>query len=283
MKCFSMLLTGALVLAVSTVAVAQGVTKYVRYEYNGTVSYGILEGETIYQLRGNIFESPSRTGNAVQMSDVRLLTPTAPKKVVAAGFNYRSHIGEQNPAEYPGLFDKHATSLIPHEAEITYYEDASNLHYEGEMVLIIGKTAKNVSVSNAPDYIFAVAPGNDVSERVWQGADLQWFRAKGADTFGPVGPVMARGVNYNDILLETRLNGEVKQSQRTKDLIFDSSVLVSYVSRYVTLEPGDMIFTGTPGSTSAMKPGDTVEVELEGVGILRNTISPKGRRSTNDQ
>ena len=283
MKRFGVLLAVALVLAVSTSALAQGVTKYVRYEYNGTVSYGILEGETIHQLRGNIFESPSRTGNTVQMSQVQLLTPTVPRKVVAAGFNYRSHIGQQNPAEHPGLFDKHATSLVPHEAEIIYYEDATNLHYEGEMVLIIGKTAKNVSVADAPDYIFAVAPGNDVSERVWQGADLQWFRAKGADTFGPVGPVMARGVNYDDILLETRLNGEVKQSQRTKDLIFDSSALVSYVSRYVTLEPGDMIFTGTPGSTSAMEPGDVVEVELEGVGILRNTIGPKGGRSTDNQ
>ena len=120
-----------------------------------------------------------------------------------------------------------------------------------------------------------------MSERVWQQNDMQWFRAKGADTFGPVGPVMARGVNYNDLLLQTRLNGEVKQSQRTRDLIFDPAALVSYVSRYVTLESGDMLFTGTPGSTSAMQPGDVVEIELEGVGVLRNTIGPK--RSTSDE
>ena len=270
------------VLAAGVTAWAQDVTKYVRYDHEGAVSYGILEGETIHQLAGNVFASPERTGATVALGDVTLLAPTDPRKVVAAGLNYRSHLGGAEPAEYPGLFDKHATSLIGHGAEITYYEDASNLHFEGEMVLIIGKTASNVSVEDAPDYIFAVAPGNDISERVWQGGDLQWFRAKGADTFGPVGPVMARGVDYDDLLLQTRVNGETLQSQRTSDLLFDSSFLVSYISRYVTLEPGDMVFTGTPGTTSAMQPGDVVEIELEHVGILRNTIGPKGGRTTND-
>ncbi len=276
-------LAAAAVLAAGAAASAQEVTRYVRYEHGGSVSYGILEGETIHQLRGNIYESAERTGTTVPLAEVELLVPSEPTKVVAAGLNYRSHLGQAAPAEYPGLFDKHATSLVPHEATVTYYEDATNLHFEGEMVLIIGKTARNVSVEEAPDYIFAVAPGNDISERVWQSNDLQWFRAKGADTFGPVGPVMARGVDYNDLLLQTRVNGEVLQSQRTRDLLFDSSTLVSYISRYVTLEPGDMIFTGTPGTTSAMQPGDVVEVELEGVGVLRNTIGEKGARPTNEE
>lgn len=273
----------AVVLAAGASAFAQDVTKYVRYEHGGAASYGVLEGETIHQLDGDVFESPARTGVTVALGDVTLLPPSEPKKVVAAGLNYRSHLGGAQPAEYPGLFDKHATSLIGHEAEITYYEDATNLHFEGEMVLIIGKVTRNVSVEEAPAHVFAVAPGNDVSERVWQSNDLQWFRAKGADTFGPVGPVMARGVDYDDLLLRTRVNGEVVQSQRTRDLLFDSSYLVSYVSRYVTLEPGDMIFTGTPGSTSAMQPGDVVEVELEHVGVLRNTVGPKGGRPTDEQ
>ena len=271
------------VLAVGASAFAQDVTKYVRYEHDGATSYGVLEGETIHQLGGSVFEAPERTGVTVALGDVTLLAPSEPQKVVAAGLNYRSHLGGAQPAEYPGLFDKHATSLIGHEAEITYYEDATNLHFEGEMVLIIGKVTRNVSVEDAPDHIFAVAPGNDISERVWQSNDLQWFRAKGADTFGPVGPVMARGVDYNDLLLQTRVNGQVMQSQRTRDLLFDSAYLVSYASRYVTLEPGDMIFTGTPGSTSAMQPGDVVEIELENVGVLRNTIGPKGGRPTNEQ
>jgi 2-keto-4-pentenoate hydratase/2-oxohepta-3-ene-1,7-dioic acid hydratase in catechol pathway len=270
------------VLAVGASAFAQDVTRYVRYEHDGATSYGVLEGETIHQLGGDVFGSHERTGATVALGDVTLLPPSEPKKVVAAGLNYRSHLGGATPAEYPGLFDKHATSLIGHEAEITYYEDATNLHFEGEMVLIIGKVTRNVSVEDAPDHIFAVAPGNDISERVWQSNDLQWFRAKGADTFGPVGPVMARGVDYNDLLLQTRVNGEVLQSQRTRDLLFDSAYLVSYASRYVTLEPGDMIYTGTPGATSAMQPGDVVEIELEHVGVLRNTIGAKGARPTNE-
>lgn len=276
------ILAAALVLSIGGAAFAEDVTKYVRYDFDGVISYGILDGGVIHRLRGDVFAGAEKTGAVVALDAVRLLVPTEPRKVVAAGFNYRSHLGGQNAAAEPGLFDKHATSLVPHGAAITYYEDASDLHFEGEMVLVIGKRARNVSEAEAAGHIFAVAPGNDVSERVWQGNDLQWFRAKGADTFGPVGPVMARGVDYGDLLLQTRVNGEVMQSQRTKDLIFGPAFLVSYISRYVTLEPGDLIFTGTPGTTSAMRPGDVVEVELEHVGVLRNTIGQKGARTTND-
>ena len=282
MKCIS-LFAAAIVTLGAAGALAQGATLYVRYEHQGSEAYGILEGETIHELEGAPFEAVRRTGVTRQLSAVSLLPPTAPEKVIAVGFNYKSHLGDTPEAEYPGIFSKFPTSLIPHGDVITYYDDASNLHYEGEMVLIIGKTARNVSEADARDHIFAVAPGNDVSERVWQQNDLQWFRAKGADTFGPVGPVMAGGVDYDDLLLETRVNGEEKQSQRTSDLIFDTAAIVSYVSRYVTLEPGDMIFTGTPGTTSAMQPGDVVEVELEGVGVLRNTIGRKGARPTDQQ
>ena len=268
--------TALLVFAV-TPALGQDVTKYVRFEYEGNVSYGILEGETIHAIRGDVFEWVERTGETISLGEVKLLPPSAPKKVVAIGLNYESHISVASfrPTGVPGVFDKHATSLIPHDAEITYYKDSTNLHYEGEMVLIIGKTARSVPVEEADEYIFAVSPGNDVSERDWQSNDLQWFRAKGSDTFGPVGPVMAAGTNYNDLLLQTRVNGEIKQSQRTSDLKYNPAQIVSFVSRYVTLEAGDMIFTGTPGATSAIVPGDVVEIELEGVGVLRNTVGPK--------
>ena len=269
----SSLLVATVLMSLGLTVVAQDVTKYVRYEYQGVISYGVIQGESIHELTAAPFISEDRTGDTVALSQVKLLTPTDPKKVIAVGLNYKSHLGERVQAAYPGLFAKFPTSLIPHDSAITYYEDATDLHYEGEMVLIIGKVTQNVSEADAPDHIFAVAPGNDVSERAWQDNDLQWLRAKGADTFGPVGPVMVRGVNYNNLLLETRLNGEVKQSQRTEDLIFGTAEIVSYVSRYVTLEAGDMIFTGTPGSTSAMRPGDVVEVELEGVGILTNTVA----------
>jgi len=124
--------------------------------------------------------------------------------------------------------------------------------------------------------VFGITAGNDVSERDWQANDLQWFRAKASDTFGPVGPTIATGLDPDDVQVETRVNGEVRQHARTTQLIFDVSTIVSYVSRYVTLEPGDLIFTGTPGSTKAMKPGDVVEVEVEGAGILRNKVVQGG-------
>ena len=258
---------------VSTMVFAQGdVTKYIRYSHQGNVSYGILDGETVQELEGDLFASPRPTGKTVNLSDVRLMIPCEPTKVIAVGFNYRSHIGDREPDPYPGLFAKYPTTLIAHGENIVTPPDSENLHYEGEMVVVIGKKAKNVSAADASQYIFGVTAGNDVSERNWQRDDLQWVRAKASDTFGPVGPAIVTGLNYKDLLVQTRLNGEVRQKQSTKDLFFDAETIVSYVSKYVTLLPGDMIYTGTPGSTKAMKPGDVVEIEVQGVGVLKNTV-----------
>jgi 2-keto-4-pentenoate hydratase/2-oxohepta-3-ene-1,7-dioic acid hydratase in catechol pathway len=124
----------------------------------------------------------------------------------------------------------------------------------------------------AADYIFGFTCGNDVSERDWQRGDLQWWRAKGADTFAPLGPAVATGLDYKKSRLQTRVNGEVKQSQLLSDLLFDAAAVVSFASRYVTLLPGDVIYTGTPGSTSALKHGDVVEIEIDGIGVLRNKV-----------
>jgi 2-keto-4-pentenoate hydratase/2-oxohepta-3-ene-1,7-dioic acid hydratase in catechol pathway len=263
-------------IAIGTVtlpAVAQqGVTKYVRYSHQNIVSYGILEGDTIRELKGNLFAGATPTGRAVKLADARLLAPCQPSKVIAVGLNYKSHIGERPAATYPGLFAKLPTSIVGPDDAIVATDDAKNLHFEGELVVVIGRRAKNVSVADAPNYVFGVTAGNDVSERDWQKNDLQWFRAKASDTFGPLGPVIVKGLNYGDLLLQTRVNGEVLQSQRTKDLVFDVPAIVSYISRFVTLEPGDVIYTGTPGSTKAMKPGDVVEIEIEGIGVLRNRV-----------
>jgi 2-keto-4-pentenoate hydratase/2-oxohepta-3-ene-1,7-dioic acid hydratase in catechol pathway len=133
-----------------------------------------------------------------------------------------------------------------------------------------------VAKADALSHVFGATVGNDISERAWQKQDLQWFRAKGADTFAPLGPWIVAGTNFQDALLETRVNGKTVQSQRTKDLIFDVPTIVSDVSRYVTLMPGDVIYTGTPGTTSALQPGDVVEVEIEGIGVLRNRIVKGG-------
>jgi 2-keto-4-pentenoate hydratase/2-oxohepta-3-ene-1,7-dioic acid hydratase in catechol pathway len=252
---------------------AQEVRHYVRYEVGGEVSHGVLDGDEIRPVRGDLFGEHEVLSSRVPLADARLLAPVDPSKVIAVGLNYQSHLGSRAPAEYPGLFAKYPTSIVGPGAEVVRPADSRNLHYEGEMVIVIGRLAKDVPMEEAGDYVFGVTAGNDISERDWQSADLQWFRAKGSDTFGPVGPAIVTGLDYNDLLLETRVNGEVRQSERTRDLIFDVEEIVSYVSRYVTLHPGDIIFTGTPGSTQAMEPGDVVEVELEGVGVLRNTIA----------
>jgi 2-keto-4-pentenoate hydratase/2-oxohepta-3-ene-1,7-dioic acid hydratase in catechol pathway len=266
----------ALSFAIAVSAVAQtSVTRYVRYSVDGAISYGILDGENIRELSGDLFASPRPTGKTVRADRAKLLAPVTPRKVIAVGLNYKSHLGQQAAATYPGLFAKMPTSIVGPDDNIVYPQDATNLHYEGEMVVVIGKRASNVSAAEAGQYIFGITAGNDVSERAWQQADLQWFRAKASDTFGPLGPIIVKGLNYDDLLLQTRLNGDVVQSQRTKDLIFDVHTIVSYVSRYVTLEPGDVIYTGTPGTTKAMNPGDTVEIELEGVGVLRNRVVKK--------
>jgi 2-keto-4-pentenoate hydratase/2-oxohepta-3-ene-1,7-dioic acid hydratase in catechol pathway len=251
---------------------AQQLNKYVRYTYEGGSHYGVVDGDAVRQLAGDPFGAPQETGITLPLASVRLLSPCEPSKVIAVGLNYRSHLGDREAPAYPGLFAKMPTSIIGPGDEIVLPLDAENVHYEGELVVVMGRRAKDVSPRDAPEYIFGVTAGNDVSERGWQSADLQWLRAKGSDTFGPCGPMIVSGLDYSDLLLETRLNGELRQSERSKDLLYGVDEIVSYVSRYVTLLPGDVIFTGTPGTTGPMQPGDVVEVELEGVGILRNTI-----------
>ena len=230
--------TGAVLLALLLVQASPAraqVTKYVRYAVAGKVSYGILEGPTIRELSGDLFQSPRRTGRSIQRAAVKLLAPCVPGKVIAVGLNYQTHLGERPPAAYPGLFAKLPSAIIATGDDIVYPADAENLHYEGEMVVVIGKRARHVAVADAGRYVFGVTVGNDVSERNWQKSDLQWFRAKASDTFGPLGPAIVRGLNYNDLLLQTRLNGEVVQSQRTKDMVFDVATVVSYVSCFVNV------------------------------------------------
>lgn len=266
------LLTALLMLTATSMSAAAQTTKYVRYTAGGATAYGILEGDVIRELSGDLFQSPRPTGKTVRLGAATLLAPVVPSKVIAVGLNYKSHIGESPAAKYPGLFAKMPSSIVGPEAAIVIPAGADNVHFEGELVIVIGRRAKNVTVAEAPRYVFGITAGNDVSERDWQREDLQWFRAKAADTFGPLGPVILTGARYGDLLLETRLNGVVVQSQRTKDLIFDVPAIVSYISQFMTLEPGDVIYTGTPGSTKAMKAGDVVEVEIEGVGVLRNRV-----------
>jgi 2-keto-4-pentenoate hydratase/2-oxohepta-3-ene-1,7-dioic acid hydratase in catechol pathway len=273
----SVVAAGLVLLATTPLASAQTLTHYVKYETAGRIAWGLLEGESIRELQGNVFDGAKPSGRTLKLSEVKLLPPADAKKVVAAGLNYKSHIGERPAAKYVGLFAKMPTSLVGHGADIIYPADATTVHYEAEICVVIGKRARHITEAQVKDHIFGVAPCNDVSERAWQKDDLQWFRAKGSDTFGPIGPALVRGADYNKLKLIGRHNGKVVQETTTDLLIFPIDNIVSYISRYVTLEPGDVIFTGTPGTTQAMQPGDTFEVEIVGVGVLRNKVVAERR------
>jgi 2-keto-4-pentenoate hydratase/2-oxohepta-3-ene-1,7-dioic acid hydratase in catechol pathway len=266
-------LCALLLAAGSGLAAEQTVTKYVRFRVGNTVAYGIVEGDRVRQLEGNLFRSWKPTDVTHELSEAKLLVPTRPSKVLAAALNYKTHAGEKTPPTEPQFFLKPPSCLLATGGKIVIPPGATNVQYEGEMVIVIGRRAKNVPEERALDYVLGVTCGNDVSARDWQSGDIQWWRAKGSDTFGPCGPVIVSGINYDNLLLQLRQNGEVKQQERTSQMIFNVPQLVSFASRHVTLEPGDLIFTGTPGTTMNIQPGDVIEVELEGVGVLKNTVA----------
>jgi len=251
------------------------VTKYIRYRSGSSVAYGILDGDTVRELRGDLFQH-TETGATHKLSAVKLLHPVTPAKILAVGLNYKSHLGNRPAPPHPEMFYKPISALQDPDGPIVLPRESTDVHYEGELVIVVGKHVKNATVDQARAAIFGVTCGNDVSERQWQNGptkDLQWWRAKGADTFAPLGPAVVTGIEYGKLLLQTRLNGDVVQKQFTSDLLFDCPTIVSYVSSWVTLNPGDIIYTGTPGSTKKMSAGDVVEVEIEGIGVLRNKVT----------
>ncbi len=247
---------------------------YARFEYEGRHNYGLIEGGIVNELEGGLFEPPEFTGRQFALGDIDLLAPCAPSKILAVGLNYRSHLGSRPEPSHPEIFYKPISSLQNPGGPVHLPADATDTHFEGELVVVIGRPARHASRQDALDAVFGVTCGNDVSERNWQrNVDKQWWRAKGCDTFAPLGPWIVTGLDYSDLALQTRVNGEVMQEQRTSDLIFDVPTVIQFVSKYVTLLPGDLIYTGTPGNTKAMKPGDVVEVEIEGIGVLRNSVA----------
>jgi 2-keto-4-pentenoate hydratase/2-oxohepta-3-ene-1,7-dioic acid hydratase in catechol pathway len=246
---------------------------YARIQHGQETAYCRVEGDRAIRLAGDLFGTWHETDQSLALADVTLLVPAVPTKVLAVGLNYRSHLRGRPLPEEPAMFLKPPSCLVPSGADIVLPRGTTDVHYEGEMVVVVGKRARDVAPKDAPGYVLGVTCGNDVSARQWQKNDLQWWRAKGSDTFGPCGPFIATGINYDDLHLQLRVNGAVKQDQRTSDLIHPVAAILSYVSRYITLEPGDLIYTGTPGETTALNPGDVVDVELEGVGILRNRVA----------
>lgn len=273
------LLACAMLLLLARAAHAVEPVKYVRFQKGETASYGLLEGDRVRQISGDLFGKWTRTETTYPLAEVKLLPPTVPSKVLAMAGNYKSHLqGGALPTKHPipQPFLKPPSCLVGQNDEIVIPKDAKTVHFEAELVIVIGKTCRRVGKEDALNYVLGVTAGNDVSERIWQNdpetKDVQWWRAKGADSFGPVGPCIVSGIDYGNLLLRLRVNGQVKQEESTSQLINDIPTMVSFLSQYLTLNPGDLIFTGTPGKTSEIKAGDVVEVELEGVGVLRNPV-----------
>ena len=235
--------------------------------------WGVVVNESVVaDLAAPPFEEEIRTGRSTPLDEVELLAPATPSKVIAVGLNFRSHLGGRDEPTEPGLFAKLPSAVIGPGEAIVFPAGAEAVHAEGEIVVVIGRTTRRVGISDAPSRIFGVTAGNDVSERRWQRDDLQWLRAKASDSFGPLGPRIVTGSDYTGLMVETRINGKVIQSGNSRDLIFGIPEIVAYASRYFTLYPGDVIYTGTPGTTAALSPGDLVEVEVEGVGVLANHV-----------
>jgi 2-keto-4-pentenoate hydratase/2-oxohepta-3-ene-1,7-dioic acid hydratase in catechol pathway len=249
---------------------------YARFEYDGRHNYGIVNNGVVDELRNGLFEDHELSGRQFELNDVKLLAPCVPPKILAVGLNYKSHLGSRPAPPHPDIFYKPISAVQNPEDPIRIPAEAEDTHFEGELVVVIGRPVHNASREDALDAVFGVTCGNDVSDRNWQrgpNADRQWWRAKGCDTFSPLGPWIVSGLDYGDLALETRVNGDVLQKQRTSDLIFDVPTCISFISRFVTLTPGDLIYTGTPGNTQRMQPGDVVEVEIEGIGVLRNHVA----------
>lgn len=269
--CFKKLLFGFLLslLCLSTSYAAS----YVRYELNGQTSWGELKDGTIHQLSDAPYLDGTATGITVARQDVKLLAPVDPHDVYMTGFNYEDHIPEgQKTTPYPGLFMVPAGTIIGPEDNIVHPVDSVEIGYEAETVIVIGKRADNVSVEDAADYIFGVTAGNDVSARDWIPADIQWFRGKGAKGFNPVGPVLQTGLDYKNLNLTASLNGEIRQRGNTSKMIHNFEKMVSYISQYFVLQPGDLIWSGTVGTSEQLRVGDTFEVNIEGVGTLKNKV-----------
>jgi 2-keto-4-pentenoate hydratase/2-oxohepta-3-ene-1,7-dioic acid hydratase in catechol pathway len=246
---------------------------YARFKAGSEVRYGLVEGDRLRAISGPPWEAFEKSSQTFAIAEVRLLAPVEPRKVFCLAGNYASHMAGQPLFKKPELFFKPQTSIAGPGDDVVLPKGTGDVHYEGELVLVIGRRAKNVTAEQAPACIAGVTCGNDISARDWQKDDRQWWRAKGCDTFAPIGPYLVAGLNPDNLLLELRVNGETKQKERTSDLLFKSAEVVSFISRHVTLEPGDVIFTGTPQKTSAVKPGDVMEVEIEGIGVLRNKVA----------
>jgi 2-keto-4-pentenoate hydratase/2-oxohepta-3-ene-1,7-dioic acid hydratase in catechol pathway len=247
-----------------------------RLRFGDRIATAVLENDAARLLEGTFFEDPIRTGEEVALEEARLLAPVLPSKVVCLGKNYAAHAAEfglEIPEE-PLIFLKPSTSVSGPEDPIPLLPISRRVDYEGELAVVIGRIARNVRAEDAYRYILGYTCGNDVTLRDLQKRDGQWARAKGFDGSCPLGPWIETELDPGDLHLETRLNGEVVQSASTADMVFGVATLLEFITEFMTLLPGDVIMTGTPEGVGKLAPGDRVEVEVDGIGVLANTVAP---------
>jgi len=248
--------------------------RLVRLKHGGRSHWGQVQGDTVQLTRGMGGEP---TGETVPLSGASLLAPAQPTKIVCVGRNYLDHIKEMGndtgdlPAE-PGLFLKGPNALAEPGGTVVYPEWTQNFHFEGELALVIGQRAQNLTPGEALGAVLGYTCGLDLTARDRQKTDLQWFRAKAADRFCPLGPWLETDLEPADLRVQTRVNGQTRQDGRTSHMIFDVVQILTYVTRFMTLEPGDVVLTGTPEGVGPLERGDKVEVEVEGIGVLTTHI-----------
>lgn len=249
--------------------------RIVRYKTNGDApKYGWLLDDKIGEIQGNMFSEYRRREAKTPVADVKLVAPCEPSKILCVGRNYVEHakeLGNEIP-KVPLIFMKPPSSIIWNGGTILLPPQSNQVEHEAELVVVIGGQARNVTAEDAKQYIFGYTVGNDVTARDLQKTDGQWTRAKGFDTFCSFGPWIDTEFDPSDAVVTCRVNGQMRQMASTRDMVFNVGTLIAYISSVMTLEPGDLIFTGTPAGVGTLKPGDMVDVEIEGLGKLSNPV-----------
>jgi 2-keto-4-pentenoate hydratase/2-oxohepta-3-ene-1,7-dioic acid hydratase in catechol pathway len=246
--------------------------KWIRYSVAGNTSYGTLEDDTITQVNGCPFKGYEKTSTRLKLDDVQLEVPVVPPTFYCVGLNYTKHIGSVGltvPTK-PDVGYRANNALIAHGQDVIMPADATKIHYEGELVVVIGKKAKNVSVEDARQCVLGYTMGNDVSERNWQKSDRTFWRAKNTDTFKPMGPWIETDANIETMETVVKVNGKEHTRFGTNDMLFGVDLFISTMSRYLTLHPGDILWMGTDGTSPDLQDGDVVDVSLTGLGTLTN-------------
>jgi 2-keto-4-pentenoate hydratase/2-oxohepta-3-ene-1,7-dioic acid hydratase in catechol pathway len=250
--------------------------RLVRFRHGDRIATGALErgSDQIRVLRGTFFEDPLPTGQTVALGDVLLLAPVLPSKLVCVGKNYAAHAAEfgMKVPEEPLLFLKPSTAVIGPGDPIRLLPISRRIDYEGELAVVIGRLARGVRTEDAFKYILGYTCANDVTLRDLQKTDDQWARAKGFDGSAPIGPWIETDLDPNDAIVRTRLNGEIRQQASTSEMVFGVATLIEYITVFMTLLPGDILLTGTPEGVGTLSDGDVVEIEVEGIGVLRNEV-----------